>query len=111
VRISARAADEVPPGESVEISISDRGPGIASELLPALFDTFNDLDEVSATKYGGAGLGLPLAQKLCALMQAQLAIDTAPGAGTTVRIMLPLALAAPSRGDASQSEMPLSEAA
>ncbi|MBV9287698.1 MAG: HAMP domain-containing histidine kinase, partial [Hyphomicrobiales bacterium] len=37
VRISARAAAVHPQGESVEISISDQGPGIATELLPTLF--------------------------------------------------------------------------
>ena len=69
--------------------MKDSGPGIAKELLPTLFETFNDFDDVSASKYGGAGLGLPLSHKLCCLMDASLSVETAPSAGTTMTITLP----------------------
>jgi signal transduction histidine kinase len=81
----------------VEIAVVDRGPGIPLELLPRLFETFNESDDVSATKYGGAGLGLPLCRRLCDLMGVEISVQTAPAAGTTVRIVVPRALDDPER--------------
>ena len=41
------------------------------------------------SKYGGAGLGLPLCHRLCSLMGASLSVRTAPRVGTTVVVALP----------------------
>ena len=110
VRIAARPTNCDPRSEFVEISISDKGPGVAPELLPTLFETFNDLDEANANYDAGAGLGLPLAHRLCRLMQAKLAVQTGL-AGTAVTITLP-SLAAPRDGNqALSSGLALCEAA
>jgi signal transduction histidine kinase len=58
--------------------------------MPTLFETFSDLDDASASKYGGAGLGLPLAHRLCGLMDAELSVRTSR-AGTSVSVILPVA--------------------
>ena len=89
IEVVARAQESGAVNACVEISVSDNGPGIAEALLPALFDTFNSRDDVSASKYGGAGLGLPLCQRLCSLMGASLSVRTGAGAGTTVVVALP----------------------
>ena len=89
VEIAARMPRAGAASDVVEISVADRGPGIAEALVPALFETFNSQDDVSASKYGGAGLGLPLCHRLCGLMGASLSVRSAPRVGTTVVVALP----------------------
>ena len=89
VLISSHARATADGAERVEISVTDEGPGIDPAFLPTLFETFNDLDDVSASKYGRAGLGLPLSHKLCGLLRATLSVRTSAGAGTTITIDLP----------------------
>ena len=89
VEIAARFPRAGSGSDVVEISVADKGPGIAAALVPALFDTFNSQHDVSESKYGGAGLGLPLCHRLCGLMGASLSVLTAPHAGTTVVVALP----------------------
>ncbi len=89
VDIVARAPTSSAAAGTVEILVSDKGPGIAKELLPSLFETFNDFDDVSASKYGGAGLGLPLCHRLCGLIHASLSVQTTSSAGTTLAVTLP----------------------
>src|SRR5262249_32640706 len=44
------------PGNQVELSVEDNGPGVSSEKLPQIFQSF------FTTKKGGMGLGLSMAQ-------------------------------------------------
>ena len=99
VEIVARAPESGAAGEFVEISVADKGPGIAEALVPTLFETFNSRDDVSASKYGSAGLGLPLCHRLCGLMGASLSVRTAPRVGTTVVVALPRRRCAAGWGD------------
>ena len=89
----------VPKDDRIEIKVSDEGAGIPPELLPRIFDTFSDAADASTSKYGGAGLGLPLSYRLCRLMQADLSVDSPSGEGSTIRLSLPADL---SNGCASE---------
>jgi len=105
VEIAARMSKAVAGSDVVEISVADQGPGIAEALVPALFETFNSRDDVSASKYGGAGLGLPLCQRLCGLMGASLSVRTAPRLGTTVVVALPRYRREANRGDCPTADL------
>ncbi|HET9664585.1 MAG TPA: ATP-binding protein, partial [Burkholderiales bacterium] len=74
-------------GEYVRIAITDTGEGIAREILPRVFEPF------FTTKETGKGSGLGLAQIYGFAKQfgGLAAIDSAPGRGTTVSILLPRA--------------------
>ena len=63
-------------------SISDTGPGIASEDLDRLFVAFQQVDGSSSRPYGGAGLGLAISKRLTELMGGAITVDTAPGRGS-----------------------------
>ena len=89
VEIVARPSTISGGAGPIEILVRDGGPGIAAELMPTLFETFNDFEDVSASKYGGAGLGLPLSQRLCRLMGASLSVKTGANAGATLIVTLP----------------------
>ncbi|MBX5452176.1 MAG: HAMP domain-containing histidine kinase [Thermogemmatispora sp.] len=95
IEIGATAAT-LPTGlPAVTLSISDAGVGIRPEVLSHVFEPFyrgeppagsEELLEGSST---GLGLGLSIARLLVELLGGTIAIQSAPGAGTTVRITLP----------------------
>lgn len=73
----------------IAISVSDSGIGMKPEDVPLALAPFQQLDGELNRRYEGTGLGLPLVQRLVDLHGGSLAIDTSPGAGTTITIRLP----------------------
>jgi len=79
-------------------SISDTGPGIASEDLDRLFVAFQQVDGSSSRPYGGAGLGLAISKRLTELMGGTITVETAPGQGSIFHFTIvgePTLLASP----------------
>jgi signal transduction histidine kinase len=73
----------------VALAIADTGIGMdADESLVAL-QPFRQVDNALSRRYEGTGLGLPLAQSLVELHGGKLVIESAPGQGTTVTVLLP----------------------
>jgi len=50
-------------GDSVEVALSDEGPGIPPESLPRLFDKFYRPEASTRAQQGGTGLGLYLVRR------------------------------------------------
>ena len=97
--ISARAE-----GESIEISVSDKGPGIEPDNIPRLFD---DRPAEGETNGGpGAGLGLYLARTLTEPQGGQIMVSSHPGEGSCFTIVLPRASAAQGAPAASAGSTP-----
>jgi len=69
----------------IAIEVRDTGCGIPAELLNRVSDPF------FTTKTKGVGLGLSISRQLCELNGGQMTIDSAPGHGTVVRVLLPIA--------------------
>jgi signal transduction histidine kinase len=68
----------------VEIAVEDDGVGIASEVLPRLFDPF------FSTKKGGSGLGLALTQQIIRDHGGEIHVATRVGRGTTFTLSVPV---------------------
>jgi nitrogen fixation negative regulator NifL len=68
---------------SVEILVADSGPGIPAELRLKAFEPF------FSTKPHHAGTGLPMAQQVVSDHGGTIEIDTPPGGGCRLRIVLP----------------------
>ncbi|MER7455521.1 sensor histidine kinase [Micromonospora sp. NPDC126480] len=83
VRLRARRA-----GDRWLLSVSDTGPGIAPELQDRIFEEFYQVP--GATRVGGTGLGLPYARRLVNLLGGTLELTSAPGAGSTFTVSLPV---------------------
>jgi signal transduction histidine kinase/CheY-like chemotaxis protein len=75
-------------GEQVEIVVADTGVGIAAEHLPHVFDEFYTAARGRDAATGGLGLGLAIVRRLAALLGHRVVIDSAPGRGTVVRILV-----------------------
>ncbi len=78
----------------VEFSVSDSGPGIDAEHVPRLTERFYRVDR-SRTRgekgdAGGTGLGLAIVKHVAQRHDAELRIETQPGAGSTFSLMFPV---------------------
>ncbi len=80
------AASVTADGSGPRVSIEDTGPGIAADDLPRVFDRFWRADSARG-RQAGAGLGLSIARWIADLHGATIAIDSAPGSGTRVRVL------------------------
>ncbi|MGE5147311.1 MAG: sensor histidine kinase [Candidatus Eiseniibacteriota bacterium] len=69
--------------------IRDTGIGMAARDIPRALEPFVRLTSALTHTVDGAGLGLPLAKRLIELHGGTLAIESAPGEGTTVTVTLP----------------------
>jgi signal transduction histidine kinase len=72
------------------IAVSDTGVGIKPEDLDRVLERFGQARQnVITTHEHGTGLGLPIVKGLAELHGGTLAIESKPGAGTTVTVELP----------------------
>ena len=69
--------------DTVCMSVSDTGIGIAPEVAADLFQPFRQADSSTSRKYGGTGLGLAISRQLTELMGGTLTLQTTPGKGST----------------------------
>ena len=89
--IEARLAEHGLTGREVQISVTDRGIGIAPEELRHIFEPFYRSPHVMAAQIHGTGLGLPLAKSIMEAMRGQVTVKSAPGRGSTFTLHLPCA--------------------
>ncbi len=75
---------------TAQITVTDTGKGISSELLPLIFERFRQGDDIE-TKQKGLGLGLAIAHHLVELHNGTItAKSLGEGKGTTFIVSLPL---------------------
>lgn len=85
VRFEPGERASVPAGDYVRVDVQDSGIGIPAEILPHIFDPF------FTTKQKGSGLGLTTAHAIMAAHGGFIDVESAPGEGTTFRLLLPAA--------------------
>lgn len=74
-------------GDTVEVRVSDNGPGLSEEVKKNLFDPFFTTKEVGE----GAGLGLSVCYGIVAGHKGRIYAESEPGVGTTFIVELPAA--------------------
>jgi PAS domain S-box-containing protein len=75
----------------VQLMVSDTGQGIAPELLPYIFERFQQGDSSSNRVHGGLGLGLAIVKHLVELHGGTVAASSAGlGKGATFSVLLPI---------------------
>jgi signal transduction histidine kinase len=75
-------------GPVLVITIRDTGIGMTPEVQASAFERFYRADSAHSTR--GFGLGLPIAQKVIENHRGSIAVDSAPGKGSTFTVILPL---------------------
>jgi PAS domain S-box-containing protein len=71
------------------IRVSDTGIGVSPDQIDRILSVFGRAPDAYVRDQEGAGLGLPLCKRLTELHGGTLSIDSEPGAGTTVSVVLP----------------------
>ena len=77
-------------GDDAVLEVIDRGAGMSRVVAERAFERFFRADPSRSRHRGGTGLGLAIVDATVAAHGGTVALDTAPGAGTTVRVALPL---------------------
>jgi signal transduction histidine kinase len=87
--VSACAA-QARKGREVQITVADRGPGIAPKDLPHIFEPFYRGQSVNAATTSGTGLGLCLVERNLRALGGSVTVQSAPGDGTSFTLHLPV---------------------
>lgn len=86
------------------VEVADTGIGIETDLLPRIFDPFEQGSRDVTRKYGGLGLGLSICKSLVEAQGGALSVRSeGQGKGAVFRLQLPLA-AAPGRSNGFPDE-------
>ena len=85
-----KVSSNISAGNMGILEIRDTGIGISESELPYIFDRFHQADGSSTRKQQGTGLGLALARELTEKHGGEITAVSTEGAGTTIRISLPL---------------------
>jgi len=75
-------------GETLRLSVTDRGPGIPAESLPHLFERFYR-DPTVKRKIQGVGLGLPLVRHIMDAHGGHVEVESTVGKGSTFTLVFP----------------------
>jgi two-component system phosphate regulon sensor histidine kinase PhoR len=72
-----------------EVAVSDTGIGIPAEDLDRIFERFYRVDKSRGRAAGGTGLGLAIVKHIAEAHGGEVAVDSAPGRGSTFRVFFP----------------------
>ena len=75
-------------GQAV-LTVTDTGIGISPEHQERVFERFYRVDKSHSKEIGGTGLGLSIVKHGAQYHNAQLSLDSEPGAGTTITLRFP----------------------
>ena len=82
ITLRAKMLEEVGQRLLVRFEVEDTGIGIAPDVIPQLFQAFEQADASTTRKHGGTGLGLAITRHLAELMGGEAGVESKPGQGT-----------------------------
>ncbi len=88
--VAAVGAELDPELPVAVVEVSDTGPGVPPEHASRIFERLYRADPHRARSHGGAGLGLAIASAIVKAHGGRIELATAPGRGSTFRVLLPL---------------------
>jgi len=100
IRVSLRTLSvaESEPSREIQFRVTDTGIGISPAQIKLLFKPFSQVDSAIGRRYGGSGLGLVIARRLCEMMGGRIEVRSVPGTGTTFVASISASVALPRRG-------------
>lgn len=83
IRLSADLLEESPREVLIRCAVSDTGSGVPADLVPRLFEAFEQADVSTTRRHGGVGVGLALARSLARRMGGDAGFAAVRGGGST----------------------------
>jgi two-component system phosphate regulon sensor histidine kinase PhoR len=77
-------------GDALRIDVADRGPGIAAESLPRIFEKFYRVPRLEDAETPGTGLGLAFVREIAELHGGRVTVESEIGVGSIFSLRLPL---------------------
>ena len=99
IAVAVRVLEESGEAQTVEVSVTDTGVGVSEEQQRQLFSDFVQADAATAQRFGGSGLGLAICRRLATLMGGDVRMESEPGRGTTMRLVVALPIGDPADAD------------
>lgn len=92
--------------ESVRVAVSDTGIGIPEDAQDKVFQRFYRVEGSRSRNTGGTGLGLSIARSIANAHGGRIELKSAPGAGSTFTVVLPLPVEAESQAATEPVQAP-----
>jgi signal transduction histidine kinase len=83
-------AKYISQARAAQFQVADTGIGISEELLPSIFEIFQQGDSSETRTYGGVGIGLYIVKKYTDLLGGEVEAKSALGKGTTFTLTIPV---------------------
>lgn len=109
VRLAVHFRRESPSHGCLQFSVTDTGIGISDDKVEEIFKPFTQADYSSTRRFGGAGLGLNIAQRLATALGGRIEVVSTPGQGSTFTLTFDAMAVGALAAD--QTVHPVSEAA
>jgi PAS domain S-box-containing protein len=77
-------------GAPLVLEVRDSGIGMTADQIARLHEEFSQADSSVTRRFGGTGLGMAITRNLVVRMGGDIAVQSEPGRGTTIRVTLPL---------------------
>ena len=90
VTIAIRRAASPKLGPTIELTITDTGPGIDAELVARAFKLYAQLSNSSIRKHRGIGLGLAVVQRNAIALGATILVNSVLGQGSIFTVTIPI---------------------
>ena len=87
VRVERQGMDDM---FVIAFEVADTGIGLTAEAIDRVLKPFEQDTQSTGHRYGGTGLGLAISKQLIEMMGGELAIESRPGQGSTIRFALHL---------------------
>ncbi len=76
-------------GPELELTVSDRGPGVPEEMRDLVFDAFTQSDSSTTRTHQGLGIGLYLARRIMHAHGGEIGYEPRPGGGSILSLSFP----------------------
>ena len=74
----------------LKLSVIDTGPGISPDMQDLIFEKFRQADASHTREFTGTGLGLAICRELADLLNAEVAVSSSLGEGSTFSVTIPI---------------------